>query len=83
MAVQWSATGGPSGVTVSPSSGSLTIAAATGNSGQPLGCNPSAPPTQDLTIGGTTPGSYLVDIHLVTSGGTVLPPVVVDVHVTS
>ena len=68
---------------MSPSSGSLTIAASTGNSGEPLACNPSAPRTQDLTVGATAPGSYLLDIRLETSGGTVLPPVVVDVHVTS
>ena len=82
VAVQWSATGSPSGVTVSPSSGSLTIAASTGNSGQPLGCAPSAPRTQDLRVGATVPGSYVLEFHLDTTGGTALPPVVVDVHVT-
>ncbi len=84
VAVRWSATGSPSGVTVSPAGGSLTLAAPTGKSGHPglPGCTPSAPRTQNLTVGATAPGSYVLDIHLETSDGTALPPVVVDVHVT-
>ena len=84
LAVQWTSTGSPRGVTVSPSGGGLVLPGSSGNSGHPglPSCTPSAPATQKLTIGATAPGSYLIDIHLETSTGTALPPVAVEVHVT-
>ena len=84
VTVQWSASGSPNGVTVSPSSGDLGLPGSSGNSGHPglPSCTPSAPRTQDLRIGATSPGSYLIDIHMETTTGTALPPVAVEVHVT-
>ena len=46
-------------------------------------CTPPAPADQAVTIGATAPGSYVLEVHLRTSDGRALPPVMIDVVVTS
>ena len=80
--VRWSASGGA--LTASPNSGDFTVVAAprsTGPGSSP-GCTLSTPATQTLTIGATTPGSYVLDVHFQTTAASALPPVVIDVDVT-
>jgi hypothetical protein len=72
--VHWQAEPNPGGLTVTPSSGTLTLAQA--------GCTPTAPATQSLSI--TAPagaGSSSVRVNLSTADGLTLPPVVIDVQV--
>jgi predicted alpha-1,2-mannosidase len=80
--VHWSA--GSSGLTMSPAGGLFVLAnPAAQTGGRSLArCSLSAPATQTLTIGATTPGSYVLEVHLETTGGTALPPVAIDVQVT-
>ena len=75
--VHWQAVPDPSGLTVTPSSGTLTLA--------PAGCTPTAPTTQSLSITapGTATGSASLRINLSAANGVTLPPVVVDVQVQS
>jgi hypothetical protein len=81
--VQWSARG--QGLMVAPSDGAfrLTASAAAGQSGR-TGCALTPPAAQMLTIiASTVPGTYVLDIDLKTASGQTLPPVVLDVDVTS
>ncbi len=83
--VVWQATG--TGITVSPSSGRLAAGAEPGRSGSALkgsgGTDGAATPTlQSLTVRGMTAGTGVVEVHMSTTGGTALPPVVIDVQVT-
>ncbi len=69
VTVDWHATGLPAGVTVSPSSGTLTSSS----------CGEPTPAPQELSVTAATSGTYPVDITLHTASGEELPPVVVDV----
>ncbi len=83
--VHWSAGPGPTGLRVSPSSGSFVIAgpATTSAAGRGLpGCTATSPGTQTLTLAATAAGTYPIDLHLTTADGTELPPVVFTVRVT-
>lgn len=71
--VHWRAEPNPSGLTVTPSSGTLTLA--------PAGCTPTAPATQSLSITAPAAGSSSVRVNLSTANGVTLPPVVFDVQV--
>jgi hypothetical protein len=73
--VHWQAAPGPSGLTVTPSSGTLTLT--------PVGCNPSAPAMQTLsvTVPSTASGSTSLRVNLSSSGRVTLPPVVLDLQV--
>ena len=70
--VRWRAVPDPSGLTVTPSSGTLTLT--------PAGCSPPAPATQSLSI--TAPsaaaGPASIRVNLSTADGLTLPPVVVS-----
>jgi hypothetical protein len=76
--VVWDTASDSSGLQVSPSSGTLALSAP---SGDPTACRPPPPATQTLALSGTTAGSYVLRIGLRTSGGAVLPPVVLDVTI--
>ena len=72
--VHWQAEPNPNGLTVTPSSGTLTLT--------PAGCTPAAPVTHSLSI--TAPaaaGSSSVRVNLSTANGLTLPPVVFVVQV--
>jgi hypothetical protein len=80
--VSWTTSG--TGVTARPDQGQFVVSGATVSS--PAGrssCTPAAPADQAVTIGATAPGSYALEVHLRTSDGGALPPVVIDVLVTS
>jgi predicted alpha-1,2-mannosidase len=77
-AVSWSASG--TGVDVVPSQGRFEVDSP-GGSAATAGAT-TAPPVQALSLSASTPGSYVVDVQMRTSGGTALPPVVIDVDVT-
>jgi predicted alpha-1,2-mannosidase len=67
--VQWHAAALPAGVTVTPSSGTLTSSS----------CGQPSPDLTSLHVTAATPGTYPVDITLHAASGATLPPVVVDV----
>jgi len=77
--VRWQVTSTPSGLAVSPSSGTLTLAPATGGPGATAPCGQPLRFTQALTLTGTGAGSYSLHVALTTSNGVALPPVVLDV----
>jgi len=80
--VHWRAMPSPSGLTVAPSSGTLTSTPSSGGTGQSRSCAAAtAPTTQALSITASAPGSYPLRIDLRTSSGLTLPPVVVDLQV--
>ena len=66
--VVWTA--GGSGLTVVPNSGTLAAGSPPGGS------------TQVLTVRASGPGTHVLEVQLRTSGGTALPPVDVELHVT-
>ncbi len=72
VSVHWHVAPSTAGVTVSPSSGILTSSS----------CAQPTPATQTLTLTGSTPGTFPVDITLRTVSGATLPPVVVELTVT-
>ena len=76
--VRWQAVVDPGGLTVSPTSGTLTLAPARGNA---TGCGPPQPSSQPLSVTAQATGSYSLRVNLSTTGGLTLPPVVVDVAV--
>ncbi len=76
--VRWQAVADPGGLTVSPTSGTLTLASVRGNA---TGCGPPQPSSQPLSVTAPAPGSYSLRVNLSTTGGLTLPPVVVDVAV--
>ena len=82
ITTRWTA--GGSGLVVSPNSGEVTIgSSSTGPATKgPATCAPAATGSQTLTVTAPAPGSYVLDVHLETTGGTALPPVVVDIDAT-
>jgi predicted alpha-1,2-mannosidase len=86
--IQWSATG--TGLDVSPASGRLVLDGPPAHSGRrgsaacpaAAAAPATAPASERLTLTAPTAGSYVLDIHLQTAGGTTLPPVVLDVDAT-
>lgn len=66
---RWHAAALPAGVTVTPSSGTLTSSS----------CGQSSPSLASLQVTAATPGTYPIDITLHAASGATLPPVVVDV----
>ena len=78
--VHWQAAVAPGGPTPSPSSGTLTVAPASGDAGQ---CGTPRPATAviSLTAPARSTGSYPLRLNLSTADGIALPPVVVDVEV--
>ena len=79
--VRWEATSMPRGLAVSPSSGTLTLAPATGGPSATAACGRPFRFMQPLTVTAATPGSYSLRVALTTAGGVALPPVVLDVVV--
>ncbi len=78
--VQWHASG--NGVTATPSAGTFTLKNAPTTGGL-ASCTLSAPDDQSISVGGTVVGSYVLNVTMKTASGTALPPVVLDVTVTS
>ena len=78
--VRWQATSNPSGLVVSPSSGTLILAPARGGPGGPVECGQSKPASESLSVTAPAAGTYALRVDLTTFGGQVLPPVVVDVE---
>ena len=76
--VRWQAVVAPGGLTVSPSSGTLTLAPVRGTA---TGCGPPRPMSQPLSVTAPATGSYSLRVNLSTTTGLALPPVVVDVDV--
>ncbi len=70
--VHWQVAPIPGGVTVTPPSGTLTVAG---------GCRPIMPSTQTLTVAAPVAGTASLRVNLSTAGGVGLPPVVVDLQV--
>ncbi len=68
--VHWQLAPPPAGLTVTPSSGALTVAASCG--GQPS-------VSQPLALTASAPGSYALHFEVQTAQGVSLPPVVLDV----
>ena len=79
--VHWQAMPDPSGLTVTPSSGTLTLTSDRGGPGQGAACNPAAPATQSLSVTAPAAGSDSVRVSLRTTNGLTLPPVVLDLQV--
>jgi predicted alpha-1,2-mannosidase len=77
--VRWQVTSTPSGLAVSPSSGTLTLAPATGVPGATAACGQPVRFTQVLTVTGTGAGSFSLHVALTTTNGVALPTVVLDV----
>jgi predicted alpha-1,2-mannosidase len=78
--VHWQAASGPSGLTVSPSSGTLALthARAPGDAAE---CGLPNPTSEPISITAPAAGPYALRVNLTTSSGEALPPVVVDVQV--
>jgi hypothetical protein len=77
--VHWQVASVPSGLQVSPSSGTLAFAAANVSAGSATNCGRPSSATQALTVTAAAAGTYSVRINLTTASGTQLPPVVLDV----
>ena len=77
---RWQAVPDPGGLTVTPSSGTITLAPTRSGTGDPAGCRPTPPATQSLEVTAPTNGSYALRVNLSTTNGVTLPPVVVDVE---
>ena len=78
--VSWQASSSPSGLVVSPSSGTLSLAPAGGGSTGPAQCGQTKPVSQALIVTAPSAGTYALRVDLTTTGGQALPPVVVDVQ---
>lgn len=78
--VRWQASSSPSGLVVSPSSGTLNLAPAGGGSAGPVQCGQTKPVSEALTVTAPAAGTYALHVDLTTTGGQALPPVVVDVQ---
>ena len=79
--VHWqAASSNPSGLVVSPSSGTLALAPAGGGSTGAAQCGPAKPASQALTVTAAAAGTSTLRLDLSTSGGHALPPVVIDVQ---
>jgi predicted alpha-1,2-mannosidase len=79
--VHWQVVADPSGLTVTPSSGTLTLTPAHAGAGGAAGCDAPQPTVQPLTVTAPTSGSYSLRVSLTTTSGLTLPPVVIDVGV--
>ncbi len=79
--VHWQAMPDPSGLTVTPSSGTLTLTPDRRGPGQGAACNSVAPATQSLSVTAPAAGSDSVRVSLSTTNGLTLPPVVLDLQV--
>ncbi len=81
--VHWQAAAVPGGPTLSPASGTLTLAPSGGDAGRAAQCGAWMPATAmiSVTAPATATGSYPLRLNLSTASGTTLPPVVVDVEV--
>ena len=77
--VHWQVAAVPAGLQVAPSSGTLTLGLATGGPGAPPMCALPSPTTQSLAVTAAAAGTYPLRIEMTTTGGTELPPVVLDV----
>ena len=77
--VRWQATSAPSGLTVLPSSGTLTLAPTAPGPGDTDACGRPFRFVQMLSVTGAAAGSYSLRVALSTTGGATLPPVVLDV----
>ncbi len=77
--VTWQVAPGADGLQLTPSSGTLSLGPATPTAAGT--CVPGKPASQALTLSGSTSGTSTLRINLRTSGGTALPPVVLDVTV--
>ncbi len=77
--VRWQATSTPSGLAVSPSSGTLTLAPTTGGPSATATCGRPFRFAQALTVTGATAGSFSLRFALTTADGVTLPPVVLHV----
>jgi predicted alpha-1,2-mannosidase len=73
--VHWSVQSAPSGVSVTPSSGTLKLQSASSDDS----CGTPRDATESLSFTATTVGTFPVRIQLQTTDGTALPPVVLDV----
>jgi predicted alpha-1,2-mannosidase len=69
VTVLWHAVSLPAGVTVTPSSGTLTSSS----------CGAPSPDLTSLQVSAANPGTYPIDITFHAASGATLPPVVVDV----
>jgi predicted alpha-1,2-mannosidase len=76
--VHWQAVPDPGGVTVTPSSGTMTVPAGVGSVNCPA--TPSTPVTESLSVTAPAVGSYALRLTLTSTSGLTLPPVVVDVQ---
>jgi hypothetical protein len=83
--VDWRASG--AGLDVTPASGSFVIGTSTGATSSAAAAEPNcaatAPSTQALTVTAQSPGSRVLTVQLETTSGVALPPVDVDLDVTS
>ena len=81
VAVRWSRPG--SGLAVFPQAGELTVGPSTRPAMAGMAtCTPGPAASQPVTVIAPAAGSYVLDVHLQTSAGTALPPVVVDIQAT-
>jgi predicted alpha-1,2-mannosidase len=81
VTVHWQVVPSAGGVSVTPSSGTLTVAPAQSGAGAADGCPPTTPSTQTLSVTAAAPGSARLRVNLSATGGMELPPVVVDLQV--
>ena len=80
--VDWQASPLPSGLQLTPSSGALDISPDDA-AGACSVASAVHPVTQPLSLTATSAGSYTLRIAMHTTGGQTLPPVDLDVHVSS
>jgi predicted alpha-1,2-mannosidase len=79
--VHWQVTSDPTGMSVTPSSGTFTITSTSQSSSTvpPARCPAPHAQTQALIVVASAPGSYALRVTLATDRGLALPPVVLDV----
>ena len=77
--VHWQVSVQPSGLQVTPSSGTLDVGPARSLGAAPRACALPHPVTQGLTVTAAAAGSFALTVTLTTSGGVSLPAVVLDV----
>jgi predicted alpha-1,2-mannosidase len=75
VSVTWQVEGA-AGLTVAPSTGTMTLASTSADD-----CTPPKPVTVPISVTGGSPGTFALRLGLRTASGTALPPVVVDVTV--
>ncbi len=77
--VHWQASVQPSGLQVTPPSGTLDVGPARSLGAAPSACALLHPVTQGLTVTAAAAGTFALTVTLTTSRGASLPPVVLDV----